>query len=210
MPLMMVNSSRHTDWNQMLKFLQDTDCLNVERILLLKGKQAGLNDNEIFILLLIYTFDHLHKNMITPSLLRKYSSLSNKELDLILDHLLKKKWILNHSGTIGLNKFIDRLLSDDPVVVEDTSMIEIFEEQFDRVLTPMELEIIKEWIDRGLSEDMILKALKEAVKSQVLTLRYIDGILNNWQRNGVKERYIEEKPKERKVAESHYQWWEDE
>ena len=52
--------------------------------------------------------------------------------------------------------------------------------------------------------------LKEAVKSQVLTLRYIDGILNNWQRNGVKERYIEEKPKERKVAESHYQWWEDE
>ena len=58
--------------------------------------------------------------------------------------------------------------------------------------------------------DMILKALKEAVKSQVLTLRYIDGILNNWQRNGVKERYIEEKPKERKVAESHYQWWEDE
>lgn len=207
---MMVNSSKHIDWSQMIKFLQDTDCLNVERILLLKGKQAGLNDNEIFILLLIYTFTHLHKNMITPSLLLNYSSLSNKELDLILDHLLKKKWIFNHSGTIGLNKFVDRLLSDAPEVIQDISMIEIFEEQFGRVLTPMELDIIKEWINNGMTEEMILKALKEAVKSQVLTLRYIDGILNNWQRNGVKERYIEEKPKERKVAESHYQWWEDE
>ena len=48
---------------------------------------------------------------------------------------------------------------------------------------------------------MILKALKEAVKSQVLTLRYIEGILINWAQNGVKERYIDEKPQERKVKE---------
>ena len=54
------------------------------------------------------------------------------------------------------------------------------------------------------------KALKEAVKSQVLTLRYIEGILINWAQNGVKERYIDEKPQERKVKESHYHWWEDE
>lgn len=206
----MENLSRHTGYSKMIKFLQDTDCLNVERLLLLKGKQAGLNDNEIFILLLIYTFTYLHKNMITPSLLLNYSSLSHKELDFILEHLLKKKWIFNHSGTICLNKFVERLLSDDPHITQDISMIEIFEEQFGRPLTPMELDIIKEWVNSGFSEDMILKALKEAVKSQVLTLRYIDGILNNWQRNGIKERYIEEKPKERKVAESHYQWWEDE
>ena len=32
---------------------------------------------------------------------------------------------------------------------------------------------------------MILKALKEAVKSQVLTLRYIDGILNNTKLEGI-------------------------
>ncbi len=194
----------------MIKYLQDIKCINVERLLLLKGKQAGLNDNEIFVLLLIYTFSYLHKEIITPSLLLNYSSLSNKEMDLILDHLLKKKWIFNHSGTICLNKFIERLLDDNQNSHQDISMIEIFEEQFGRPLTPMEMDIIKEWVNRGFAEDMILKALKEAVKSQVLTLRYIDGILNNWQKNGIKERYIEEKPKERKVAESHYQWWEDE
>ena len=66
-------------------------------------------------------------------------------------------------------------------------------------------------LDNGYSRYYgILKALKEAVKSQVLTLRYIEGILINWAQNGVKERYIDEKPQERKVKESHYHWWEDE
>lgn len=194
----------------MLKCLKDLDCIHVERLLLLKGKQAGLSDHEILILLLIYTLSRLNKQLITPSLLMNYSSLSNKELDQVLDHLLKKKWIYNQSGTIRLNHFIERLLEEKEEVADRMNLIEIFEEQFGRPLTPMELDIIKEWITQGFEEDMILKALKEAVKSQVLTLRYIDGILNNWQRNGMKERFIEEKPKERKVAESHYQWWKDE
>ena len=131
-------------------------------------------------------------------------------MDDVLDKLLKKKWIFNQSGSIRLNKFVDRLLSENQQVQQDVSLIEVFEEQFGRPLTPMELEIIKEWVSSGFEENMILKALKEAVKSQVLTLRYIDGILNKWQKNGMKERFIEEKPKERKVTESHYQWWEDE
>lgn len=194
----------------MIKYLKDVDCLNIERLLLLKGKQAGLNDNDIYVLLLIYTFSKLNKQLITPALLLKYSSLSNKEMDDVLARLLKNKWIYNQSGTIRLNKFVDRLLVDDKEKQDDVGLIEIFEEQFGRPLTPMELDIIKEWINSGFEENMILKALKEAVKSQVLTLRYIDGILNNWQRNGVKERFIAEKPKERKVTESHYQWWENE
>lgn len=194
----------------MIKYLQDIDCLNIERLLLLKGKQVGLDDNEIYVLLLIYTFSKLNKQLITPSLLLNYSSLTNKEMDDVLDQLLKKKWIYNQSGTIRMNKFVDRLLVEDKPVQNEMNLIEVFEEQFGRPLTPMELEIIKEWVSNGFAEDMILKALKEAVKSQVLTLRYIDGILNNWQRNGIKERFVEEKPKERKVAESHYQWWEDE
>lgn len=194
----------------MIKYLQDIDCLNIERLILLKGKQAGLDDHEIYVLLLIYTFSKLNKQLITPSLLLNYSSLTNKEMDDVLDKLLKKKWIFNQSGSIRLNKFVDRLLSENQQVQQDVSLIEVFEEQFGRPLTPMELEIIKEWVSSGFEENMILKALKEAVKSQVLTLRYIDGILNNWQKNGMKERFIEEKPKERKVTESHYQWWEDE
>ena len=95
-----------------------------------------------------------------------------------------------------------KLLENKEAPVEEKmNMIDIFEEQFGRPLTPMEFDSIKEWVQSGYSEEMILKALKEAVKSQVLTLRYIEGILINWAQNGVKERYIDEKPQERKVKE---------
>ena len=179
----------------MIKYLKDLECINLERLLLLRGKELSLTDEECHILLLIDTFVTLHKKMITPSLLLKYSSLTPHEMDHILDSLLKKKWIFNKNGA---------------PVEEKMNMIDVFEEQFGRPLTPMEFDSIKEWVQSGYSEEMILKALKEAVKSQVLTLRYIEGILINWAQNGVKERYIDEKPQERKVKESHYHWWEDE
>lgn len=117
----------------------------------------------------------------------------------------------NKNGAICLNHFEEKLLENKEAQVEEKmNMIDVFEEQFGRPLTPMEFDSIKEWVQSGYSEEMILKALKEAVKSQVLTLRYIEGILINWAQNGVKERYIDEKPQERKVKESHYHWWEDE
>lgn len=195
----------------MIKYLKDLECINLERLLLLRGKELSLTDEECHILLLIDTFVTLHKKMITPSLLLKYSSLTPHEMDRILDSLLKKKWIFNKNGAICLNHFEEKLLENKEAPVEEKmNMVDIFEEQFGRPLTPMEFDSIKEWVQSGYSEEMILKALKEAVKSQVLTLRYIEGILINWAQNGVKERYIDEKPQERKVKESHYHWWEDE
>ena len=194
----------------MIKYLKDLECINLERLLLLRGKELSLTDEECHILLLIDTFVTLHKKMITPSLLLKYSSLTPHEMDHILDSLLKKKWIFNKNGAICLNHFEEKLLENKEAQVEEKmNMIDVFEEQFGRPLTPMEFDSIKEWVQSGYSEEMILKALKEAVKSQVLTLRYIEGILINWAQNGVKERYIDEKPQERKVKESHYHWWEE-
>ena len=165
----------------MIKYLKDLECINLERLLLLRGKELSLTDEECHILLLIDTFVTLHKKMITPSLLLKYSSLTPHEMDHILDSLLKKKWIFNKNGAICLNHFEEKLLENKEAPVEEKmNMVDIFEEQFGRPLTPMEFDSIKEWVQSGYSEEIILKALKEAVKSQVLTLRYIEGILINW------------------------------
>ena len=76
----------------MIKYLKDLECINLERLLLLRGKELSLTDEECHILLLIDTFVTLHKKMITPSLLLKYSSLTPHEMDHILDSLLKKKY----------------------------------------------------------------------------------------------------------------------
>ena len=195
----------------MIKYLTDLECIQFERLLLLRSKELSLSDQESHLLLLIYTFSSLRKKMITPTLLLQYSSLTPQEMDHVLESLLHKKWISNKNGAICLNNFIKRLLEKEEEVVEEKmNLVDVFEEEFGRPLTPMELESIKEWVQGGYSEEMIYKALKEAVKSNVSSLRYIEGILINWVQNGIKERYIEEKPKERVVPESHYHWWEDE
>ena len=55
------------------------------------------------------------------------------------------------------------------------------------ILSPMETEMISMWLDQdGHSPEVIRRALKEAVLSQKLSLRYIDRILFEWKKNNVK------------------------
>ncbi|WP_442601053.1 DnaD domain-containing protein [Paenibacillus sp. KN14-4R] len=62
----------------------------------------------------------------------------------------------------------------------------IFEQEFGRPLTPMELQTISGWLDQDrYKEELILSALKEAVFTGKLYFRYIDRILLEWQRNRV-------------------------
>ena len=50
----------------------------------------------------------------------------------------------------------------------------------------MEYEIISGWIESGISNDLILAALKETVFNGVNNLRYVDKILYEWNKKGIK------------------------
>ena len=115
--------------------------------------------------------------------------------------------------TISLNNLEQKLLQENNKTEEvetEVNLISVFEEQFARALSPIELNIIKDWKNCEYSDEMIIKALKEAVKSQVLNFRYIEGILSNWAKNGIKQRYIEQEEPKRAVPISEYKWWENE
>ena len=51
----------------------------------------------------------------------------------------------------------------------------------------MDYEVINAWIDKGFSEELIVAALNETVLSGVNSLRYVDKILYDWQRKGIKK-----------------------
>jgi DNA replication protein len=70
--------------------------------------------------------------------------------------------------------------------VTDSNIFELIEKEFGRTLSGMEYEIIKAWLENNYSEDIIKEALKEAVYNGVSNLRYIDKILYEWNRKGVK------------------------
>jgi DNA replication protein len=68
----------------------------------------------------------------------------------------------------------------------EKNLFTIFENEFARPLTPMELETISAWLDKDkYKEELIVAALKEAVFAGKLHFRYIDRILLEWGRNRV-------------------------
>ena len=197
----------------MYKELIRNKCIDISRLLLLRAKALQINDNECHILMLVYTLKDIGIQTVTPQMIQNYSMLSNQELNKVLASLLNKNLIYNRLGSISLNNLEQKLLQENNKTEEvetEVNLISVFEEQFARALSPIELNIIKDWKNCEYSDEMIIKALKEAVKSQVLNFRYIEGILSNWAKNGIKQRYIEQEEPKRAVPISEYKWWENE
>lgn len=69
---------------------------------------------------------------------------------------------------------------------ENSNIFEVIEKEFGRTLSPMEYEIIKAWLDGNMSEETIKEAIKEAAFNGVSNLRYIDKILYEWGKAGIK------------------------
>ena len=68
----------------------------------------------------------------------------------------------------------------------NSSVFDMIEREFGRTLGPIEIEIIKAWLSNNMSEDIIKEAVKEAVFNGVSNLRYIDKILYEWGKLGLK------------------------
>ena len=122
---------------------------------------------------------------------------SSKVLE-IINNLNEKNYISiemkKNNGVIeeyiSLDLFYSKISSIlmDGMSSNDTSDIySIFEKEFGRTLSPTEYTSINNWIENGISEDLIREALKEAILSGVHNIRYIDTILFNWTKKGYKK-----------------------
>ena len=60
--------------------------------------------------------------------------------------------------------------------MKDKDIIHIFQGEFNRLLTPMEIEIIEDW-KKEYKEDLIIESLKQAVFNGAPSIRYINKIL---------------------------------
>lgn len=67
-----------------------------------------------------------------------------------------------------------------------SDIFEVIQKEFGRTISPIEYEIIKAWIESGINESVIKEAVKEATFNGISNLRYIDKILYEWGKLGVK------------------------
>ena len=150
---------------------------------------------------LMYLYQLGDKSLFDPS---KYQEELNIDLSKVMEYISKltdKKLIevdvvKNDKGLMEEVVLLDgfyRKLS--LVMVENnnekskeyqSNIFEVIEKEFGRTLSPIEYEIIKAWIDNDMSEELIREAIKEATFSGVSNLRYIDKILYEWGKLGIK------------------------
>lgn len=113
------------------------------------------------------------------------------------------------------NLLIDLQLGSNSTINSD--IFTTFETELGRTISPMEVQIIKEWLHDGLTEELIKEALKEAIINNVRNLKYVDRILFTWRSKGfkTKEDILKDKKNYRKAPKKvepiyDYNWLEDE
>lgn len=88
---------------------------------------------------------------------------------------------------ISLDKFYNNValkLNNQNKLDISNNIYDIFQKELVRSLSPTEYEYINNWLEKGLTEDLIIGALTEAVLSGVKSFRYIDRVLFDWQEKG--------------------------
>lgn len=162
-------------------------------------KDFKLNLEEFVFLMYLYNLGN--KFLFDPG---KFSSELNIELIEVMNyigiltdkHFIRVEVLKNEKGlmeeVVLLDEFYDKLsmITIDEVNSvsnsDSSNIFEIIEKEFGRTLSPIEYEIIKAWLDGGFSEELIKEAIKEATMNNVSNLRYIDKILFEWNKAGIK------------------------
>ncbi len=167
--------------------------ITIPKLLLQSYKELKLTEQEL--ILIIY---FIGNNEFDPERISKDLDLSIGETLKIIDDLTKKdilkistKSAKVYEEYIDLDELYNKLaltIMTDKETPKKTNIYDKFENEFGRTLSPMEYEIIGAWIESGFSEELIEEALKEAVYNGVSNLRYIDKILYEWQKKGIKDK----------------------
>ena len=176
--------------------LKNKKKLVAETIFIKEALKLNLSLNEF--LLLLY-FDNSYDSVFDIALLSKTLNMSEEQILSAYGSLMAKKLIKVVAIKDGYGKVIEKVSLDNfyneikteyKTKEEETKkedIYSIFEKEFGRTLSSMDYEIINAWIDNGFSEDLVIAALKEAVYNGVPNLRYIDKVLYEWNRKGIKK-----------------------
>lgn len=190
---------------KILKWVQEGN-ISIPTALLTFYKQMGLNEEELVLLLHVFSFLEKGNDFPTPTEISSRMTVSSTKCSDILRKLIQKGFITIEEGCsengIRFEKYsmkplwekliLEFLLNEKDEKKEqqqknETDLYTIFEQEFGRPLSPFECESLAMWLDDDRHEPLIIKAaLREAVISGKLNFRYIDRILFEWKKNGIK------------------------
>ena len=177
--------------DKLLNVLKDKD-LSIPKILLMNYKKLKLNEAELIILIFL-----INNNEYNPKLI-------SDTMDIKMPFLLEMIALLEEKGVlkIELKKVndiqmevcnLDSLYEKLALLImenkedEKNTIYDVFETELGRTLSPIEYELVSEWLNNN-SEEILKLALKEATYNGVSNFRYIDRIIHEWNKKGIKTR----------------------
>ncbi|WP_042355297.1 DnaD domain-containing protein [Bacillus rubiinfantis] len=192
--------------SNILSWLEEGN-ITVPALLFSYYRKLNLNETELVLLLNILTYLEKGNYFPTPEELSARMTISTADCNIILRKLLQKGFleIIEHYSTDGIlnekyslqplwERLIDYFLKNQQQDQQEESkktgendLYTCFEKEFGRPLSPFECETLAMWMDDDHHDPVIIKAaLREAVMSGKLNFRYIDRILFEWKKNGIK------------------------
>lgn len=162
----------------------------------------GLDEAECMLVLQIHAFKSEGNPFPTPEQLSERMSISSEKCISMLRSIVKKGALaLEHhqdesngvySESYSLMPLWDKLLfyyfkNQQQPAKQDENLFSLFEQEFGRPLSPIECEQMSMWKDDDEHSDELVKmALKEAVMAGIMNFRYIDRILLEWKKKGIR------------------------
>lgn len=218
-----------------------SDQIMVPKKLLLHYKHLSLDEQELALVLHIHRFIQEGMLFPTPFKLSELMSIDEHVCSQLLRRLIQKDLLKiidsrTDNGIVNerysLDPLWEKLYTESPIEQEvdknpDDSMMNIFvlfEREFGRALSPFEIETINIWLDEEEIPPALIKAaLRETVLMNKLNFRYLDRILSDWQRKGIKtveqareqakkfhaQKSTESKPRAKRDTSVYYNWLEE-
>ena len=213
--------------NSIIKILMDNPIV-VPRILFNNYRKLNISEEELVIVMLVISLGN--KIEYNPDIFVSELDMDRVKVMTLISNLMSKniislEMIKNGRKTeeyISLSLMYEKLLNivkdvgDDDNVKIDNSIFSVFENELGKLLSPMQVEKIKEWIKTYKNEELIIMALQETVMNGVNNFNYIDAILNEWNKKGyrnkediIKSKNIYKEKKKSKIEYIDMDWLND-
>lgn len=217
--------------NELMFQLIEEGIIDFNKLILKNYKHLGINETEVLILIELHNQKKKGGTYLNPTKIIKNLSMTMDELLPLLDALIRKglitiEIIKNDNGkesevfgmkkvvtliTDAYRKSIETAIINKPKEYgsQEEELVDLLETEFQKQLTPIEIEIIRKWV----SEDHftlldIKKAVLDAIKSNKHSLSYVDGILIKRRTVLKKSQEVAYKSQESEALKTFFESWE--
>ena len=179
--------------------------ISVPQLFFKHYSEMNIQDDEALILLHLISFEQEGIDFPTPNDLMARTNFQLVIISQIIQRLMQKGFVeisqsTDESGKLTekysvyplWERLLDLLQTKHQQQaatfnkMDEAMIFKLFEQEFGRLLSPLEIESIGMWMDKDHHSPEIIKAaLKEAVLAGKVNLRYIDRILLEWKKKNI-------------------------